>query len=526
MPLAKKIVVNFFISAVVIAVLAVVVYGNFVAIRREIRFLELTDEIRSNSLQLRRHEKNYFLYASESAAEESKAIHRYLDQLDDKFEDTLRRTRNSVVISLHDNVRSYRRSFDTIEVRQNELAARLSAMRGRGKEAERAFPLLAAAIRERPRQAAEFLRAAYGIPPGHPVLTGLADLDARISALRKNGEDIIANAKELDRTARSNVDTVIRLSQAAILIVFPVFLVTGVTLLFLTTRNVVSRLRLLIDIMKQSGKGKLAHVKAPVEEWGNDEVGLLIRQFDDLEHELERRQADVEEKNRELLQSKKLAAIGTLAAGVAHELNNPLSNIYLSIQVLVREIGDSVPAEAKDAANDIMSQTVRVKRIVGDLLEFARGREPQFQDVELNALIRGVLDRFRVAGGQVEWAMEPSARAAFVRADPDQLERVFINLFTNASEAAVGASEVRVAVTASESDVRVRVSDRGRGIPKDALDKIFEPFFTTKDKGTGLGLAIVFNTIQKHGGDIAVDSEQGRGTTFAITLPLARAPAA
>jgi two-component system NtrC family sensor kinase len=279
-----------------------------------------------------------------------------------------------------------------------------------------------------------------------------------------------------------------------------------------------------MDVMEQSGKGAFAHVKTPVKEWGTDEVGLLIREFDDLEDKLEQRQADIEEKNRELLQSKKLAAIGTLAAGVAHELNNPLGNIYLSIQVLVREIGDSVPAEAKEAANDIMSQTVRVKKIVANLLEFARGREPHFQDVDVNALIRGVLDRFRTVDGQVAYALEASERGAVVRADPDQLERVFINLLTNAIEAALGKSEVRVVVTSSDAHVQVRVSDTGRGIPADALDKIFEPFFTTKEKGTGLGLAIVFNILQKHGGDIAVESEQGRGTTFVITLPATQEP--
>ncbi len=524
MSLKKKIVLNFFVSAGLIAILTIVEYASFVAIRRQIRFLELTDTIRSNSLQLRRHEKNYFLYAPDSAAEESKAIHRYLDDLDATFSAAMRDTKSAAVGSLHDNVRDYRRGFDEIEVRLKDLAGRLRATRAPGVEAERVLPLLAAAIHERPRLAAEFLRSAYGMPAGHPILNGLNDLDARINALRKNGEDIIIDAKELDRNARGNVESVISISQAAILIVFPVFLATGVTLLFLTTRNVVSRLRLLMEVMEQSEKGHFEHVKTPEKEWGTDEVGLLIREFDDLEDTLEQRQADIEEKNRELLQSKKLAAIGTLAAGVAHELNNPLGNIYLSIQVLVREMGDCVPAEAREAANDIMSQTVRVKRIVGDLLEFARGREPQFREVDLNALIQGVLDRFRIADGQVAYTLEAREQRAIVRADPDQLERVFINLFTNANEAALGKSEVRVLVASSDGHLQVRVSDTGKGIPKDAQDKIFEPFFTTKEKGTGLGLAIVFNTIQKHGGDIAVESEQGKGTTFVITLPRAANP--
>jgi signal transduction histidine kinase len=165
---------------------------------------------------------------------------------------------------------------------------------------------------------------------------------------------------------------------------------------------------------------------------------------------------------------------------------------------------------------------VRVKGIVGDLLDYARGREPQLRDVDLAELARATLQRFRAADRRVTFApLETRGPGAVVRADPDQLERVFVNLFTNAVEATPGAGEVRVLVTSSESHVQVRVSDTGRGIPKDAQERIFEPFFTTKDKGTGLGLAIVFNIVRKHGGEIAVQSGEGGGTTFAITFPRA-----
>ncbi len=520
MSLKKKIVLNFFISAFLIAILAVFEYANFVAIRREIRFLELTDSIRSKSLQLRRHEKNFFLYGPDSSAEEAKAVRRYLDELGAMVSDPSTRTKNAVIRSLRTNMQDYRSGFDATEARLKQLARALEATRPPVPGAERFSSLLVASIYERPRQAAEFLRSVYGLPVGHPVVTGLDDLDATINTLRRNGENIIANGKELDRIAREEVESVIGTSQAAILIVFPVFLVTGVALLFLTTGNVVRRLRVLMDVMEESGQGALAHVKGPMKNWGADEVGLLIRRFDDLEDEIEERQADVELKNRELLETKKLAAIGTLAAGVAHELNNPLNNIYVASKVLVRELGDSPPTAVAEAANDIMSQTVRVKKIVGDLLEYARGREPQFREVDLNGLIRETLHRFRATDQRVTFApLESRAQEAFVRADPDQLERVFINLFTNAVEAMPGTGEVRVLVTSSETHVQVRVSDTGRGIPKAAQEKIFEPFYTTKEKGTGLGLAIVFNIIRKHGSVIAVQSDEGNGTTFVITFP-------
>jgi len=106
-----------------------------------------------------------------------------------------------------------------------------------------------------------------------------------------------------------------------------------------------------------------------------------------------------------------------------------------------------------------------------------------------------------------------------VYADPEQIERVFLNLFTNAIEAISEEGELLVSAEEEDHSVRIIVSDTGRGMPKEMTEKIFEPFFTTKDKGAGLGLAIVFNIIQKHNGDIRVESEEGKGTTFIITLP-------
>jgi signal transduction histidine kinase len=521
--LKKKIVLTFFMSAFLVGILAAFEYANFVAIRREIRFLELTDSIRSRSLQLRRHEKNFFLYGPDSSAQEAREIRRYLDELDAIPCDAAAGLKSATIRALRSDLDEYRAAFDDTEALLAELAGRLKATRFPDPGVARFSPLLARAVYEHPRQAAEFLRGAYALPAAHPLMTGLHDLDTRINALRRTGESIIASAKELDRIAREEVETVIGTSQAAILIVFPAFLATGVTLLFLTTRSVVRRLQLLMEVLEQSGHGALPHVKGPRKTWGTDEVGSLIRRFDDLQDELEERQADVERKNRELLETKKVAAIGTLAAGVAHELNNPLNNICLASQVLVRELGDSAPPAVAEAAGDIMGQTVRVKKIVGDLLEFARGREPEFREVDLNDLIRGTLSRFRTADRRVTFApLESHAAEAIVRADPDQLERVFINLFTNAVDAMPGSGEVRVLVSSSETHVQARVSDTGRGIPEEALDKIHEPFFTTKEKGTGLGLAIVFNIVNKHDGEIAVQSVEGKGTTFVITFPKVR----
>ncbi len=519
MSLKKKIALSFIISAAIIAILATFEYMNVVQIGKEIRFLELTDTVRSKSLQLRRHEKNFFLYSPTKSAEESSAIHRYLDDLETILAGPIPNARSQALGSLRERVREYRNGFDAVESLLTDLSAALRAIGRSRQDRAEFFPLIEAAIYERPLQAAESLRTVFHLPSGHRLVTGLKELDVKINALRKNGEDIIATSKELDRAAREKAENGIRMSQLAILVVFPVFLATGIALLFLISRNVVSRLRLLTDVVERTGKGEFGHVAVTPDKLGNDEVGILIRKFDHMEDQLADRETELERKNTELLQSKKLAAIGTLAAGVAHELNNPLNNIYLSTQVLVREAGNDCPPEVKEVVTDILSQTVRVKKIVGDLLEFARGREPQKRDVTLTRLIRSAFSRLRLDAERVAFSLDSDPDETAVPVDPGQMEQVFINLFTNAVEAMSGRGELRVGILPDAYAVRIRVSDTGKGIPKEAIEKIYEPFFTTKQKGTGLGLAIVFNIIKKHGGDITVESEVGKGTTFEITLP-------
>ena len=250
-------------------------------------------------------------------------------------------------------------------------------------------------------------------------------------------------------------------------------------------------------------------------------MGVLIGKFNDMEDQLARREDELNRTNKELLQSKKLAAIGTLASGVAHELNNPLNNIYISAQVLEKEVSDSCSPMVTETLVDILSQTVRVKRIVGDLLDFARGREPVFKEVELKELIMGAYKFVSTAANTegVNLSIDTGPDTLTLSADPEQLERIFINIFTNAIDAMSGAGDLSVRVLKNGEAITVKISDTGKGIPAEVIDKVFEPFYTTKDKGTGLGLAIVFNIIKKHGGEIIVESKEGKGTTFTITLP-------
>jgi signal transduction histidine kinase len=516
MSLRKKIIFSFFISACIIAILVVFESVNFVEVRNEIRSLEVTDTIRSKSLQLRRHEKNFFLYP-DKAAEESAAIHDYLFQLEAVTENLA----PSPSARLQRLVEEYKSRFGTIEGLLTDVSGEFGKLEALVPHREFA-EIVKASFRDRPLYAAQFLEDVYALPPDHPLTRKLRKLASDIDMLRETGEKIIAVSKELDKSARERAEKGIRLSQGAILVVFPLFLLFGVGALFYISSGVVRRLKTLTDSVEKIGEKYASSMPASrAETGGKDEVERLVEKFRLMAVQLGRWEEELHEKNKELLQSKKLAAIGTLAAGVAHELNNPLNNIGISAQVLRRQLGGEASAEVKEILDDIAGQTIRVRGIVGDLLEFAREREPRMKDIELIGLIR---EAYRLVGTSadttgVRFVLDAGADRVPLRADPDQLERVFVNLFTNAVSAMEGHGELVVKIASEEDRLILWVSDTGRGMSEEDREKVFDPFFTRKEKGTGLGLAITLNIVKKHGGNISVVSEEGVGTAFEIRLP-------
>ncbi len=520
MSLKKKITLSFLISVFIIALLAAFEYVNFIEIKKEIRIIEFTDTVRSKSLQIRRHEKNYFLKYSKTK-EESTAVHKYLYELNSIINEGS--FANKLLVNdLKASIKEYEQSFNTIELLARNLSGEFDELKTSHSKWREMFPLMGSILIEHPLQGIALLEKAFSLPADNKLISGLKELDSHIDALRKNGEGILAISEELDRLAREHVDKTIQRSQIAIFIFSPLFFITGVGTIILFNRDVVNRLKALIEVVEKTGKGSFSKVALIPRNWsGDDEVVTLIREFNKMEEKLAQREEELDRKNKELFQSRKLAAIGTLASGVAHELNNPLNNIYISTQILVREIGETCPSKIKEVITDIHSQTLRVKRIVGDLLEFARGREPHLKEVNLYNLISKA---YKFVGNavnteKVRFMPDPDTERTTFRADPEQMERVFINLFTNAVEAMSGAGDLAVRVAREDNFIRVKVSDSGKGMSGAALEKIFEPFYTTKDKGTGLGLAIVFNIVNKHGGNISIESEEGKGTTFTIVLP-------
>ncbi len=219
----------------------------------------------------------------------------------------------------------------------------------------------------------------------------------------------------------------------------------------------------------------------------------------------------------QLLQADKLATIGQLAAGIAHEINNPLGNISLYTQMLLKKTEDETTKEKLMIIND---EANRAAQIVNWLLDFARQSEIKLSHIDINKEISKVLNILSpmLKDIKVSTAFEP---LPLILADPGQIQQVLMNLITNSIQSITENGEIMVKTTAEQDYVEISISDNGCGILQENINKIFDPFFTTKEQGegTGLGLSICYGIIKRHNGSIEVISDVGAGTTFTIKLP-------
>lgn len=236
---------------------------------------------------------------------------------------------------------------------------------------------------------------------------------------------------------------------------------------------------------------------------------------------------DVTEKTRlesQLLQAEKLSSIGLFAAGIAHEVNTPLTGISSYVQMLIKETAKDDPR--LDVLKRIEQQTFRASDIVNNLLNFARVQDTDFQEINLNSLVAETVSLLEhpMRKARVEVQMDLDASLPSTVGNGGKLQQVFMNLFLNARDAMPEGGDLRIATRYRESMLVVEVEDSGQGISKDHIKKIYDPFFTTKEvgKGTGLGLSVSYGIIQEHSGRISVDSRPGRGTVFTLELPVKR----
>ncbi len=310
-----------------------------------------------------------------------------------------------------------------------------------------------------------------------------------------------------------------RLTLMALVIIALACCATGIAAHF-TARNFVRPVQQLSSAAIDIAQGQL---ERRVEEGGPEELVELGRAFNLMCSSLQQSQSDLQQTEAQLVQSAKLASLGTLSAGVAHELNQPIAIIRGIAQQVLQE--PEIPGEMREDLELIVDQTGRMVKIVKHLRTFCRTGGTDFTAVDLNQAIE---ECFILVGAQlkahnVEVELNLCPQTPQVMGDRNELEQVFINLITNARDALEGRTDAKISITSSMTGgyAYVEFHDNGPGIPEEVLNRIFDPFFTTKEagKGTGLGLSISHNILKKHLAEITVFNNQG--AQFNLKIPLA-----
>ncbi len=466
-----------FLSLFLVAV-AVTVAAYFMLSRLEVRlrFLEVADRYTMEIQQARRFEKNYFLYGTnlQDVQEHLSNARLLLTSAEPEAGKVLP---PSSISHMHDHLDRY-----------ESLIGRLAALdagpgRRRGKEG-----------------------------PAIEV------------ELRNHGSQVVAFAMELSQQEKTSVEATLSLFKRLPLIFLAALLILSVIIANFLARQMLAPLTRLGAAAQRIAQGDFTPMQPA--RWYRDEFSNLAWALNTMVNELARRQ-------KVLVQSHKLRAVGTLTAGVAHELNNPINNIVLTAEMLKEDYPALSDAQRLDMVNDLVEQAERSQKIIRNLLDFARESKIQRERLDLGDLLRGTTglaaNQIRLSGAKI--LMEIPENLPPVYGDKQSLSQVFLNLLLNAPDHAVGKGG-HIIISAQEARERdfvlVKVSDDGRGIPAHVLPHIFDPFFTTKGKGkgkgTGLGLSVSLGIVRQHGGDIHVESEPGKGTSFTVLLPVAKVP--
>lgn len=489
--LRSKITLGYYGTVAIVVVLSVVTFMELRFLEKKIMFGEVISEFFDTSLEVRRFEKNYFLYGKQDDYGENM---KYLLMAQELME------RN---------------------------------MEGFGSVAT---PEQIEVLRAGLTQYRELMEK-YTLLPSKTDVRGNIQRTIAEGRIRETGKNIVTVAEEISKTERKNLQSILNKSQGILIFSITALALLAIAMGQILSRIVVKPLKALEENMSEIAEGRFSTVSINSED---REIVSLTSAFNRMLKELEVRQ-------RHLVQSEKLASLGTLLSGVAHELNNPLSNISSSCQILVEEIQENDMEYKKELLAQIDEQTDRARNIVRSLLEFSR--EKDFKK-EMHPLKKLFEETVRFVKGQLPTGISLSLdipEDISIFADKQRIQQAFLNLLKNAMEAigeegsifikgkkhrAVDKTgettelynylQYRGKCTVGGDTIDIEIRDSGSGIPPGILQRIFDPFFTTKDvgKGSGLGLFIVYEVIEEHDGCIAVKSEVGKGTTFFISLPI------
>jgi len=367
------------------------------------------------------------------------------------------------------------------------------------------------------RIAGEFI--AKGADPEFKHSSQFAEM---AQTLRNYGSKMLELSLDISKKERQVISSTILTAKRIHIILLAALLALSIFIVLNITRHIIGRLNRLMGATQRFAEGDFTPI-TPTRKY-KDEFSHLAIAFNHMMYELERRQ-------RLLVESHKLRAVGNLTAGIAHELNNPLNNIILTSEMMKSGYKELSDEECEDMINDLVVQGERAQQVVKNLLDFARESETKTEYLRVDKLISETIQlvKNQTKLSKVKLIENIKPNLPPIYGDRKLLIQVLLNLFINAIDAMPDGGDLTISVTEDKKTgfLAVQVSDTGVGIPEHLLKSIFNPFFTTKTvgRGTGLGLSVSRGIIEKHGGHIDVESKVGQGSTFIVYLPIVPIPA-
>ncbi len=347
-----------------------------------------------------------------------------------------------------------------------------------------------------------------------------------LDKVRLTAREIQAFTQNLSKKERSDIATTIKMSINLQVLALVLVVGVGTIINIKLATSIATPIRNLQRITKKITRGDFSET---IEVRGHDEIASLAESFNQMEAKLDHAMTALEEiikklreKQAQLVEAEKLALVGKLAAGIAHEINNPLTSVLTFSNLMLEQCPPGDPRH--DKLKLMARETNRARTIVRQLLNFGRETVIKPEKININQPVSEIADSLvaQDAFKGIGLDMKLGDNLPEVNADPAQIGQVVMNMLLNAIHAITPPGRIEVVTRSIENSVEIVFIDSGAGIPEENIHKVFDPFFTTKDatKGTGLGLAVSYGIIKKHGGEIEVASIVGKGTTFTVRLPI------
>ncbi len=449
---------------ILIALTGFFAFENLNHVLTKLRFTEIADDLNASFLEMRLSEKNYFLYRDTSA----------LAEISKKIGEsmmTLESVKPDIIKATGE------KNFEGLKSCLTRYLTEVDAVRD---------------------SAAQTVEMQAGV--------------------REAGQKLREFSDQITHLERSRVNEILSFSKRQLFSSLCFILIAAIGLRYMTFFKILKTLKQIKRVVVSISEGNFRPVETEIPD---DELGSVMTAINAMSKELEDRE-------EQILQSKKLASLGILTAGVAHELGNPLNNISMIAQTYM-EVYDSLSKEDRiDFMVKIEEESHRIKHIVDNLLDFSRPKKSKSKIADLNDVVlrslKLVQNMIHVCNVETSINLQEGLPPVFI--DEDQILEVLINLMTNSLQASSRGDSLKIITRLLEGDeyIEITVEDTGKGIPHELLAHVFDPFFTTKgNSGTGLGLFVSYGIIKNHQGVMKVDSTEGVGTCFTIELPAYKA---